>query len=98
MLIVDGLGVAVVASIAKAAVEAPSTANIVGAFGGPVNLGLVDDSFGDEAVIQQIDAKQRACVKTNRPSLAQEQKPATAQLGVRMTGHTELGLNINKSG
>jgi hypothetical protein len=78
MLIVDGVGVAVVASIAKAAVEAPSTAVLAGAFGGPVNPGLVEDSFWDKASTLRSSAKQRACVKTHRSSLVQEQIPTAA--------------------
>jgi hypothetical protein len=52
MLIVDNIGVAVVASIAKATVEAPSTADLAGTFGGTVNPAPVDGRFWDKATIE----------------------------------------------
>jgi hypothetical protein len=67
MLIVDNIGVAVVASIAKATVEAPSTADLAGTFGGTVNPAPVDGRFWDKALTLRSSAKQRlqtfaACV------------------------------------
>jgi hypothetical protein len=55
MLIVDNIGVAVVASIAKATVEAPSTADLAGTFGGTVNPAPVDGRFWDVATVDEID-------------------------------------------